>query len=39
VAATGKNIAEARDKVYKNLPFINFNGCYYRKDIAAREVN
>ena len=39
VAATGKTIAEAKDKVYKNLPSINFNGCYYRKDIAAREVN
>ena len=39
VAATGKTIAEARDKVYKNLPSIYFNGCHYRKDIAAREVN
>jgi phosphoribosylamine--glycine ligase len=39
VAATDKTIAEARDKVYENLPLINFNGCYYRKDIAAREVN
>jgi phosphoribosylamine--glycine ligase len=39
VAATGKTIAEARNKVYKNLPYINFNGCHYRKDIAAREVN
>lgn len=39
VTATGKTIAEARDKVYKNLPFIHFNGSYYRRDISAREVN
>lgn len=39
VTATGKNMAEARAKVYQNLPRINFDGCHYRKDIAAREVN
>lgn len=39
VTATGKTIAEARDKVYKNLPFIHFKGSYYRRDISAREVN
>ena len=38
VTAVGKTIGEARDKVYKNLPTIHFNGCFYRKDIAAREV-
>ncbi|TET40106.1 MAG: phosphoribosylamine--glycine ligase, partial [Dehalococcoidia bacterium] len=38
VAATGKDIAEAREKVYLNLPRIHFEGCHYRKDIAAREV-
>ena len=38
VAATGKNIAEAREKVYSNLPRIHFGGCHYRKDISAREV-
>ena len=38
VAATGKTIAEAREKVYLNLPRIHFEGCHYRKDIAAREV-
>jgi len=38
VAATGKTIAEAREKVYLNLPRIHFQGCHYRKDIAAREV-
>jgi phosphoribosylamine--glycine ligase len=38
VAATGKTIAEARETVYSNLPRIHFEGCHYRKDIAAREV-
>jgi phosphoribosylamine--glycine ligase len=39
VTATGKTTAEARDKVYRNLPRIHFEGCHYRQDIAAREVN
>jgi len=39
VTATGKTMAEARGKVYQNLPRIHFDGCHYRKDIAAREVN
>ena len=39
VTASGKNMAEARAKVYQNLPRIHFDGCHYRKDIAAREVN
>ena len=34
VAATGKTIAEARKKVYANLPRIHFEGCHYRQDIA-----
>jgi phosphoribosylamine--glycine ligase len=34
VAATGRTIAEARDKVYQNLPRIHFEGCHYRRDIA-----
>jgi len=38
VAGTGKTIAEARAKVYSNVPRIQFDGCHYRKDIAAREV-
>ena len=38
VTAAGKNMAEARAKVYHNLPRIHFDGCHYRKDIAAREV-
>jgi phosphoribosylamine--glycine ligase len=39
VTAAGKSMAEARARVYANLPRINFDGCHYRKDIAAREVN
>jgi len=37
VASTGKSIAEAREKVYLNLPRISFEDCHYRKDIAAEE--
>ncbi len=39
VTATGKSLKDARDKVYSNIPYIHFDGCYYRKDIAAREVS
>jgi phosphoribosylamine--glycine ligase len=38
VAGTGKDMAEAREKVYRNIPNIYFEGCYYRKDIALREI-
>ena len=38
VAGMGKGVAEAREKVYGNIPSIHFEGCYYRKDIALREV-
>jgi phosphoribosylamine--glycine ligase len=38
VVATGSTIAEARAKVYSNVPRIHFEGCYYRKDIAAVEL-
>ncbi len=34
VVATGETIAEAREKVYANIPHIHFEGCHYRKDIA-----
>jgi phosphoribosylamine--glycine ligase len=34
VVATGKTIAEAREKVYSNISRIQFDGCHYRKDIA-----
>ncbi len=35
VAALGKDIEEARARVYDNISRISFEGCYYRKDIAA----
>jgi len=38
VAALARTMAEAREKVYRNIPRIRFQGCHYRKDIAAREV-
>jgi phosphoribosylamine--glycine ligase len=38
MAASGVNMAEAREKVYRNISKIDFTGCLYRKDIAAREV-
>ena len=37
VVARGKTLAEARAKVYANLPLIHFEGCHYRRDIAANE--
>lgn len=37
VAATGKTIAKARGKVYRNVPRISFENCHYRRDIAAEE--
>ena len=38
VVGTGKDIADARDRVYANIPRIRFEGCHYRKDIGMREV-
>jgi phosphoribosylamine--glycine ligase len=34
VVATGKDLKEARDKVYNNIKRITFEGCRYRTDIA-----
>lgn len=34
VVAIGKDLAEAREKVYHNISRIHFEGCHYRKDIA-----
>ncbi len=39
VVGVGKDMAEAREKVYRNIPNIYFEGCHYRKDIALREVD
>ena len=38
VAGMGKDMAEAREKVYRNISNIYFEGCYYRRDIALREI-
>ncbi len=38
VVGVGKDMAEAREKVYRNVSNICFEGCYYRKDIALREI-
>ncbi|MBM4462498.1 MAG: phosphoribosylamine--glycine ligase [Chloroflexi bacterium] len=35
VAARGSTLGEARARVYSNLPRIHFEGCHYRRDIAA----
>jgi phosphoribosylamine--glycine ligase len=37
VVARGNTLAEAREKVYTNIPRIHFEGCHYRKDIALIE--
>jgi phosphoribosylamine--glycine ligase len=34
VIASGSTIAEAREKVYNNIPRIHFDGAHYRRDIA-----
>jgi phosphoribosylamine--glycine ligase len=39
VAGVGLDMAEAREKVYRNISDIHFEGCYYRKDIALREID
>ena len=38
VVGVGKNMAEAREKVYSNIGKIRFEGSYHRKDIALREI-
>ena len=39
VVGVGQDMAEAREKVYRNISNIYFEGCYYRKDIALREID
>jgi len=34
VVAMGKTLAQAKKKVYANIPRVHFEGCHYRKDIA-----
>ena len=35
VVATGPTLAEARTKAYRNVRYIHFSRCQYRRDIAA----
>jgi phosphoribosylamine--glycine ligase len=35
IAARGENLADARSRIYANLPRLHFEGCHYRKDIAT----
>jgi phosphoribosylamine--glycine ligase len=39
VVCVGRDMTEAREKVYHNIPNIYFEGGYYRKDIALREID
>ena len=39
VVGLGRDMAEARERVYRNVADIRFEGCYYRKDIALREID
>jgi len=39
VVATGRTIAEAREKVYANIPRVHFEGCHYRRDIGKIKRN
>jgi len=38
VVGMDKDMAEARKNVYHNIPNIYFKDCYYRRDIALREI-
>lgn len=38
IVNVGQNVAEAIDNVYQDLPQVKFDGVYYRKDIAKREL-
>jgi len=38
VTAAAEDLSAAREKVYKNMKKIEFEGCHYRNDIARREV-
>jgi phosphoribosylamine--glycine ligase len=38
IVALGRDLAEARERVYANVQRVRFDGVHYRRDIAAREV-
>jgi len=35
LAALGKDVNEARARVYANMDKVSFEGCHYRRDIAS----
>ncbi len=37
VTACGKDIDQAREKAYKNVEKVNFEGCFYRHDIGIKK--
>lgn len=39
IVGVGQDMAEARERVYRSIPNIYFEDCYYRKDIALREID
>jgi phosphoribosylamine--glycine ligase len=39
VTATAPTLAQARDKAYKAVKLIHFDGAHYRRDIAAKALN
>lgn len=39
VVGVGRDVTEAREKVYRNISSIQFQTCYYRNDIALREID
>jgi len=38
LSALGKDIEEARDKVYTEIGKVNFKDMHFRADIALREI-
>jgi phosphoribosylamine--glycine ligase len=38
VTATGKTLTEAKEKVYKAVEKIKFEGAHYRKDIGDKGI-
>ena len=37
LAAKGKTIEIAKEKVYSNIDLVSFSNAYYRKDIASKS--
>ena len=38
VVATGRSMAEARARAYRNVERISFAGVHYRRDVSLREL-